>query len=284
MYPGSFSRLLIYDFTEDSCDILDTPTQWYALTAYRSQLVLVGGRDPNTRRSTNQLWVLDEQHLWTQCLPPMTTKRYKASAVSMGDHLFVAGGRWGSHIGLLDVVEVYNGYQWRKIQSLPKACSWMKSALHEGNWYLAGGTRQGHEVYYASLESLMTTTNSEEAGQTSVWEKLPDAPLMWSTPAILGNQLITVGRGYSSRSAIHAYSPSVNTWIHVGDLPVACSSPSTLVLPTGELLLVGANTNSGLSSSLFKANIRGTLALCVYVYCCKLSQVYVYTSYRLLKI
>ena len=105
MSTGPSSILLIYDFIKDSWDMLDTPTQWYTLTSYNSQLVLVGGMDPNTGTATNQLWVLDEQRKWTQPLPPMTIERYQASAVN-GGHLIVAGGERHSHVGPLDKVEV----------------------------------------------------------------------------------------------------------------------------------------------------------------------------------
>ena len=256
MNPSPPSRLLIYDFTEDSWDIIHTPTEWYALTTYHSKLVLVGGRDPNTREATsaNQLWVLDEQHNWTQPFPPMTTKRYKASAVSVGDHLIVAGG-CDSYTCPLDEVEMYDGHQWKKVHSLPRACWWMKSTLHEESWYLAGGIRQGSDVYQTSLESLIAT--SEGDGQTSVWKKLPDAPLELSATAMLRDQLITVGGGKPLGSAIHAYSSSTDSWAHVGDLPVACHSTCTVVLPTGELLVVGGETESGLLLCPFRANFGG---------------------------
>ena len=257
MNPSPPSRLLVYDFTEDSWDIINTPTEWYALTTYHSKLVLVGGRDSNTREATNQLWVLDEQYHWTQPFPPMATKRYKASAVSVGDHLIVAGGHGGSHVCPLDEVEMYDGHRWRKAQSLPRACMWMKSTLHEGNWYLAGGIGQGSEVYQTTLESLIATSEGDR--QTSVWKKLPDAPLELSATAMLRDQLITVGGGKPIGSAIHAYSPSTNLWVHVEDLPVACHSTCSIVLPTGELLVVGGESESELLSSPFKASIGGKL-------------------------
>ena len=254
MDPGSPSRLLVYDYTKDSWDILDTPTQCYALTTYHSQLVLVGGVDPDTLEATNQLWVLDEQCHWAQPLPPMTTERYQASAVSVGDCLIVAGGCDGNS---LHAVEVYNGHRWRSAQSLPTACSCMKSTLHEGNWYLAGGIGQGSKVYHTSLRSLIATTHLEGARQTSIWKQLPGTS--WSSPAVLHNQLITVQGGYSS--AIHAYSSSTESWVHVGDLPDVCNSCCTLVLSTGELLVVG-DTKSGSSSHLFRSKIKGTYSAC----------------------
>ena len=263
LHARSPSGLLVYDFTKDSWDILDTPTEDYALAAYHSQLVLVGGIDPNTEKVTNELWVLDEQHHWTQPLLPMTTERCYASALSAGNHLIVAGGcRDGSPLA---TVEVYDGHQWKQVQSLPKACYSMKSALLEGNWYLAGGMEQGWKVYHTSLESLIAT--SEEAVETSVWKKLPNTPLESSTLAVLNNQLITLEAGYYYNPAIHVYSPNKNFWVHVGELPIACYSHCTLVLSTGELLVVG--TRPGLSSCLFKANIGGNLHLYVWAYILK---------------
>ena len=263
IYSGLSSELLVYDFTKDLWKKLYTPTQWYALTTYHSQLVLVGGRDATTWKTTNQLWVLDEQCQWIQPLPAMTIKRYQASAVSVGDYLIVAGGCGGPCAGDLDGVEVYDGNKWRQIQSLPRKCSSMKSALLEGNWYLVG---QHYEVYHTSLKGLIASSHSEEAGQTSVWKKLPDVPLKWSTPAKFLNQLITVGRGQSG-SAIHAYSPSLNSWVHVGDLPVACYSTCTLLLPTEELLVVGEETQYKLSSLSFRVKVRGDLNACVVCVC-----------------
>ena len=113
VYPGSLSRLLVYDISKKLWDILDTPTYLYALTTYHSQLVLVGGINPDGR-ATSQLWVLDEQHKWIQPLPPMTTKRYQASAVSVGVHLIVAGG-CSDGGDALDEVVIYDGHQWRKV-------------------------------------------------------------------------------------------------------------------------------------------------------------------------
>ena len=273
MDPGSSSRLLVYDYTKDSWDILDTPTQWYALTTYHSQVVLVGGMDPDTGRATNQLWVLDENCHWTKPLPPMTIERYQASTVGLGDYLIVAGGCDGSNDGHLDVVEVYDGHQWMRAQSLPRACSCMKTALHEGNWYLAGGMGQGSEVYHTSLGYLIAATHSEGTRKTIMWKQLPGTALIWSTPAALRNQLIIVGGGYHTSSSIHTYSASTKSWVHVGDMPIACYSTNcTLVLPTGELLVVG-DAKSGPSSHSFRASIKGmtiymgAISICCFFLC-----------------
>ena len=140
------SRLLIYNLTKNSWDMLRTPTKWFGLSTYHSQLVLVGGKDPARMGSaTNRLWVLDGQSHWTQPLPPMLTKCYGASAVSTGNHLIVAGGL--SDEDPLDIVQVYNGHEWMRAQPLPKACYFIKCALDKDKkWYLAAwwsGSGQG---------------------------------------------------------------------------------------------------------------------------------------------
>ena len=255
VYPGPQAALLIYDFTDDSWDLLNTPTENYALTAYSSQLVLVGGKNPITESITNQLWVLDQQHQWTQPLPPMATKCFRASAVSINHHLIVAGGL-DNKLDPLNVVEIYDGHQWKCAHPLPKAGSSMKSGLCEGMWYLAGGDEQETGVFYTSLCYLMTITSSETARQTSAWRTLPNLPHEWSTPVIIGRELVAVG-GHPYSSAVHVFSHSINSWVYVEDLPIACHSTCTLVIPTGELLVVGGDSESGILSRAFRAKIEG---------------------------
>lgn len=250
------SLLFRYDFTDDSWDLLvETPTEGYVLTTYNSQLVLVGGKDPTTGKISNQLWVMDEQQYWAQSLPPMTTKCSRASAVSVDHHLIVAGGL-NDKLDRLNVVQVYDGHQWKRVQPLPKAGYFMKSALLDGIWYLTGGGEQEKEIYCVSIHSLIATTSSKRARQASVWKELPNVPLEWSTPVAIGKQLAVIG-GYTYSSAIHVYSHSTNSWVHVEDLPVACYSTCTLILPTGELLVVGGKAKLEILAQAFRAKIEG---------------------------
>lgn len=255
------SLLFRYDFTDDSWDLLlETPTEGYVLTTYNSQLVLVGGKDPTTGKISNQLWVMDEQQwdpeqqYWAQPLPPMTTKCSRASAVSVDHHLIVAGGL-NDKLDRLNVVQVYDGHQWKKAQPLPKAGHCMKSSVLNGVWYLAGGDEQGKEVIYTSLFSLIATTSSDNV---FVWKKLPNVPLEWATPVKIGKNLATVGGNFFS-SAIYVYFYPTNSWVYVEDLPVACHSTCTVVLPTGELLAVGGETERGTFSHAFRTKIQGNI-------------------------
>lgn len=260
IHPGSPATIVIYNFTDNSWDLLNTPTENYALTIFNSQLVLLGGRNPITLNLTDKLCVLDaDQQHWTQPLPSMPIKCCQSSAVSTDHHLIVAGGL-DDDLDPLDVVHVYDSYQWRRVEPLPKASYSMKSSLLKGIWYLAGGDEQERDVFCTSLHSLIEyTTSSDRYRQTSVWKKLPNVPLEWCTPVSIGKQLAAVGGssgGHSYSSAIYIYSNHTNAWVYMEDLPVACHSTCTVVLPTGELLAVGGEAKNKTLSCAFRAKIQ----------------------------
>ena len=240
---------------------MDTPVYWFALTTYHFQLVLVGGREyvgEALGPVTNKLWTLDEQIKLQETLPPMTIRCFSATAVSHGDHLLVAGGN-DSDGTRLDVVEVYSKHIWFTAQPLPKPCTNMKSTVRDGHWYLMGGFKQGTAVYYASLDSLIASCQPSETSQTSsIWKRLPDIHSVRSTPSVFGKRLTTIGGSGESNlpiSSIHAFSTHTQSWVHVGDLPVAGCSTCTIVLPSGELLVMGGFLNS--TNKVFKATLIG---------------------------
>ena len=247
--------LRISDLMMHTWEQIKSPTIWSALAIYQERLVLVGGQDPFTRTPTNQLWVMEDEGTWTQPLPPMPTPRWGASVATIHNHLIVAGGM-SIQEEYLDVVEVYNGQQWVTAQSLPRACCDMKSAILSGNWYLVGGRDQGREVFCASLESLVASTQSEVT--EGVWKTLPEVHHESSSTAVWEGRLMAIGGG-ASESDVLSYSPHTQSWVKVGDLPVTLDSVCTIVLPTEELLVVGGyklRTVRG-RHSVFKGSLRG---------------------------
>ena len=248
--------LYVSDVTMHTWKTLKSPIRRSALTTYQGRLVLVGGQNSFTDTPINQLWVMEEEGTWTQPIPPMPTPRWGASAASIQNNLIVAGGG-GSQEKALDVVEVYNGRQWATAQSLPSAQFDMKSAIHNGNWYLAGVRTPGwREVFYALLESLIASTQSEVTER--VWKNLPEVNYIASSTAVWGGRLMAVG-GAGPSSKIVSYSPHTQSWVKVGDLPVGLSCTCTTVLPTGELLVIGGWPWGAGSPSdcVFKGSLRG---------------------------
>ena len=260
------ARLYIYTPTTDTWnDGIDTPVYWFAIITFNSQLVLVGGTgyvgEESNKPVTNKLWTLTEHDQWEETLPPMTTKRQCASALEFADNILVAGGE-DDEGRVIDIVEVYSGHQWAKAQCLPKPCFWMKSTVLNGQWYLMGGYGQGEKVYYASLDSLVASCQPSEKPLPSVWKKLPDVPHDYSSTTVFGNRLIAVGGGggYKSlSSSILAYSPHTQSWMHVGDTPlVQLGATCTVVLPTGELMVIGGWSDTSLwELCVHKASLYG---------------------------
>ena len=264
IYVGGYTSswesdaLLFISSTDlNSWSQVTTPTRYYGLATYHSQVVLVGGEEPDTDMATNKLWTLKGETNWQPSLPPMPTSRYSSSALNTGspECLVVSGGRvsGGDEV---NVVEILKDNEWSSVQPLPEACSSFKSTLHKGRLYLMGGWRQGPSVFHCKLESLLNEDHTQEMSHSiGLWSEL-QIHLEFSSPSSFANQLISTGGGARS-SEICAYSPHTLSWLHVGNFPIGLSSTATIVLPTGELVVLGGWGASGSSKRVFKASLKG---------------------------
>ena len=239
------AKLYIFDPANNSWDELDTPVYYFAMTTYNNDLVIVNGRQYINNEKSGPLTdkVLSFNAQWQQVhgVPAMNRKRCATSAVSHGLFLIVAGGYIDS--GMSDIVEVFTGQQWVFVSSLPGCGVEMKSVVLDGKWFLVGGREQGRNAYYATFESLTLEALHQSKGE--VWRKLPQLPYERSSPAVFGQRLIAVGGinewpGYPiSTTAINAYCPDTKSWIYVEDLPKRLQSSCVVVLPSGELMVIG---------------------------------------------
>ena len=259
------AMLYIYNFTTDKWDSIATPVYNFALTTYKSQLLLVGGKMLENRKRivTDKVWTLGQDTMsWQLNLPVMITKRHSASAVEFMGNVIVAGGACKLTLSDIDVVEVYNGQHWFKAQSLPQPCSDIKSTIYNGHWYLMG--KWGNEVYCASLKELISQ-------HQHIWNQplpkipmniqvLPDHPYMPFTPIVFGHRLLAIGGWKTRTSYIFAYSSRTKSWIQVTCIEIENTfASSMIVLPTGELIVVGGFRISGKCSldNVFKVTLKG---------------------------
>jgi len=254
------SNIYTYDPTIDTWETLQSPTRYSALTTYHNKLLLAGGEEASTGQTTNQLWVFEGgEQTWTQPLPPMTTRRCGASAVSTQDHLMVAGGQ--NNCRDLNTVEVFDGQQWVTADPLPKSCGYMKSTSHDGHYYLMGGSCQGTSVFRTSLQSLVDKaaqhppTSPTNTDQPSVWKTLPNTPHQYSSTTLFGGAMVAVG-GYPNQSSLHLYSPLTQSWLPAGRMPVGVDYTCTVTLPTGEMMVIGGETrDTSCSPLVYKAHV-----------------------------
>lgn len=97
----------LYAFSSDMTQWVEfsMPTTNFALTTYRSKLVLVGGWHLSTRKFTKELWTSDDGKNWTSSLPPLSTFRSSPLAVNTGSPEYL--GIW-----LLQVVSCMAQQHW----------------------------------------------------------------------------------------------------------------------------------------------------------------------------
>ena len=71
---------------------------------------------------------------------------------------------------------------------------------------------------------------------------IPDVPHYWSSAASLGGCLLAMGGvnvlSDAVVSSVHAYCPYSSSWVCVGQLPQPLAVCTTVILPTGELLVL----------------------------------------------
>ena len=244
-------------------DVCRTPTEFYALTTYHSQLVLVGGRD---REPSNMLWTLssDAGMNWQPSIQKMPTKRWGAAAMNTGtpEYLVVAGGK-GVGGCALDTVEVFTGKEWCTVDSLPQNCHYHKCIIHGGKYYLCGGYPY-NIAYCCDIKSILKSCEKFGINKAPVWSQF-EFPLEYSSLVSFGQHLISIGGitnyNYSSPDIV-ALSPLTHqSWVYVGKLPIGLLTAASIVLPTGELVVIGGDHGGESSASVFKATLTGEVQL-----------------------
>ena len=247
MFHSSNQHIIVYTPATDTWNTLDTPVYDFALTTYRSKLVLVGGGEKVVGSPSNKLLTLSEDGEWEETLPPMETACGSgASAVSHGDHLLVVDGNHKE-------VHVYNGHHWAKAQHLPEILRSVKSTIFNGDLYVSGLLH--NTIYSASLDSLIASSQpSENSAQPStVWKRLPDLIIRRQSLAVFRDKLITVGFNITvGYNAIYSYSSSDQSWEYVSAIPLASWNLfSPVVLSLNELIVIGE------SGPVFKGTLNG---------------------------
>ena len=178
--------------------------QYFAMTSFNDQLVLVGGCDQQNIRSdrialfefVSKKWITDRYN-------PMNTARDSATAVCVDNHIIVAGGCIAkqakqvriSSVEVLDMLSVPG--QWLVAESLPILRSSMKSTVDEDKnaLYLMGGldhcSAEDHPtkvVYKVNLTDLVNKASSDYKQTTpTLWQTTQNSLMQHSTPLFVGN-------------------------------------------------------------------------------------------------
>jgi hypothetical protein len=250
--------VIVYDPQKDSCTTLPPYAYLYfSMAVVNNQLVLVGGQESVVIFNyINKLGVWDESSTrWTHPFPPMTTACYRPTIVTHKDRWLVVIGGIGGVTRFLSRVEILDtvSKQWHNSTPMPESlgCSHTLTATIGSTCYLMGGYAFKKQVLSVSLDELVSQAqvskpvSASSHPTPSLWQTLPDTPLEFSAPLALNGTLLAVGGRskqdglFKARNTIYAYHPERKEWVKVGEMPTERSQCSCIVLPSGEIMVVG---------------------------------------------
>ena len=214
---------------------IDLPCRFMSLTIYQSKFVLVGGQSSTTRKPTNQLLTSTTGRQWEPSLPPMPTKRYETSSVTIKspEVLVVAGGR-DSNYEHLDVVEVLQGDKWLIVDLLPVPASGMHSTLHDGKICFMRHWPFKSTVFTHSCTSLISSCGNSSTNMP-LWRQF-QAPGERGTIVACSSRLVFI----NSCGRVRGYSSITRSWLRAtttGHAPDRDGVIAATVINTGEVLL-----------------------------------------------
>ena len=204
------------------------PVKDFTVLTLQGKLLVVGGKDNSTRKTTNTILTFNEHsQRWVQSHPAMPTALTIPAVIGYQDHMIVAGGVNSEdnripHVNILDTTS----NKWKTAQPLPSTHNYY-TVLIQDTLYLVGQDTQ--TVIRARVPTLISGAKS------GVWEILPNAPYYLSSPVTIGNTLLTVGGsdkpwGGSPTNSIQMYNPTTNQWTRVGDLPKPVDYPICIIM------------------------------------------------------
>ena len=251
-----------YSPTDDRWSTLPpAPVYWFGMGKLNGQLVIVGGRT-RQRDVTGKVHTLNSStQKWVESIAPMLTARYKPTMFSLPSCLTVVGGADQQHTKLSDVdIFMPHTSQWHRTTSpAPSPLYNMTTTVINNKCFIAeyGSTK----IYQLCVSLQQTTTDSANTPQViTEWTNLCDLPHKWcGLGSINGCLLAAVGGGEWRNpitTTILGFSPITNTWKTVGELPEPRQVCIIVLLPTGELLVMGGwDRPESLTNKVWRAAI-----------------------------
>ena len=222
----------------------ECPCRYSSLAVIRGLLTAIGGQSKGVDQNKLLSIVDDRNKKWVEHFPPMPTKRSFTVAVTTKQHLIVAGGERGS--SLLNAVQVLDieTLVWSTAASVPHPYSRATATICGDHLYMLGGYDES-----GGTKSLLTCSLTEllrscgETSSDSVWSRITDAPVVNSTCAAVGGELVAVGGWDTAEdkntSAVYKYNMISKSWDVITNMPTARYFCLVAVLPTNEMIVVG---------------------------------------------
>ena len=222
------------------------PVAYYALGVVNKSLVLVGGVEVASRKTSNRLYMWDrERQEWSGTLPPMSVSRQNPAVATHNLLMIVAGGYRNKRI--LREVEVLDlaTFQWMELPPLISPTSIASCCIVRDVLYLMGGSLYEETGYSNIVQSIPLTGDLSSA----VWSYVKPCPLTKSYAIPSSNFLLAVGGSLpgsdTPTSNIYAYFPALDRWKFICDMPTPRYKCVAAVLSAGRLIVVGGKEEQG---------------------------------------
>jgi hypothetical protein len=263
----SKSLIFVYDSLESDSfwksPFSPSPTVFFGLGELNEKLVIVGGERETEDKHlfiTGEVFVLENGGTgWTHdVIPPLKKPRIRSCVISYKGCIAACGGleEGTPNVKICSAaVEVYRsqGQEWCTVAPLPVPRAALRVATIHKTAYFLGG-------FYPDLSGpgkpncmsieLEDLFQDDLKSQRKWNNKFHDCPFESSTPASLCGSLLAVGgmdQTGSRTEAICAYSPAMNKWHQIDELPIKLSTATAVTLASGELVVLGGKLRPGAS-------------------------------------
>ena len=233
-YFSSFQTYRVFAYNSENNDWIELPEcpqSDFGLAVVNNLITAVGGE---SGEYTNHLSSFNGDE-WVTVFPPMPTKRHRPAVISAQNYLIVAGGQGvGGALSTVEVMDM-NTLKWYTAASLPEPIYNMSATVCGGRLYLLGGFVKNyystHVLFTCTLDSLIRSCHPPSqtpphTSEASVWQRVADVPVRWSTCTTLNGRVLAVG-GLDSHgnpiAAVHMYNPDTDSWLVLGNMPTARS-------------------------------------------------------------
>ena len=266
-----------YKLTDDQWIRLPLLPQAYGVpTNINNELSYIGGKDYSTKRSTNKVITLRNDH-WITPYPNMVVGRKDHAVVSYQHYIIVAGGE-DEDGSTLDTIELFNcsDYQWTLVSThLPQPIKYINATTCNQSFIIAGYYGADGRAYNGTLiitmDSLVGTEQQQSltrsTSEDDKWSKLFKTPY-WNT-AIVPNTSPPVIIGGSKQGKavnnISLYDDSSDSWRTVSTLPISCAG-ATVATINDTIIVAGGFTDGStietLNATTLTSVVLGQLELC----------------------
>ena len=256
-YLNGYGSTRVHSYDSDTRKwrrLPDAPHARFTLVVVHHMPTMVGGELSPCNATDSLLSLMGEgrNKKWLPNLPAMPTKRYNTAAACSGHSLIVVGGSNGHN--RLTTVEVLDtdAQQWSIASSLPHPFSLATISICGERLYMLGGrsqTGRTRSVLSCSVPELLQSCQTyplagklrtATANQSTIWWRIADAPLYFSSCATLCGQLVAVGGEEAGKNTgdITIYNETTDSWEAMGDMPTArCLALATTL--NGKMMVVG---------------------------------------------